>query len=126
MTKRKPKAQKYYAIKIGRNTQNTIVRTWSECKEIVNGYPSIYKSFKTEQEAKEYLLSIKDTKKKLEDNKKAIEYNRNKKRTTTPISNVFKGLRIENELLKAFEDKCTEMEVDKNEIIIELIKEWIV
>lgn len=126
MTKKKPKTQKYYAIKVGRNTKDKIVRSWSECKEIVNGYPSIYKSFLTEQEALDYLGSIKDTKKKLEENKKATEYNKNKKKTTTALTNVFKGLRIDNELLKAFEDKCTEMNLDKNEILIELIKEWVI
>ena len=38
-------------IKVRRETARcTIVRTWSECKELVLGYPSIYKSFYTEED----------------------------------------------------------------------------
>ena len=36
----KKKKQKYYAIKEGKGVKNKIVRTWSECKELVLGYPS--------------------------------------------------------------------------------------
>ena len=39
-----------YAIKEGKGVKNKIVRTWSECKELVLGYPSIYKSFYTEED----------------------------------------------------------------------------
>ena len=46
----KNKKQKYYAIKEGKGVKNKIVRTWSECKELVLGYPSIYKSFYTEED----------------------------------------------------------------------------
>ena len=38
----KKKKQKYYAIKVGKGVKDKIVRTWSECKELVLGYPSIY------------------------------------------------------------------------------------
>ena len=51
----KKKKQKYYAIKEGKGVKNKIVRTWSECKELVLGYPSIYKSFSTEEEARKML-----------------------------------------------------------------------
>ena len=44
------KKQKYYAIKEGKGVKNKIVRTWTECKELVLGYPSIYKSFYTEED----------------------------------------------------------------------------
>ena len=40
----KKKKQKYYAIKEGKGVKNKIVRTWSECKELLLGYPSIYLS----------------------------------------------------------------------------------
>ena len=56
----KKKKQKYYAIKEGKGVKNKIVRTWTECKELVLGYPSIYKSFSTEEEARKYLNGIKD------------------------------------------------------------------
>ena len=46
----KKKKQKYYAIKEGKGVKNKIVRTWTECKKLVLGYPSIYKSFYTEED----------------------------------------------------------------------------
>ncbi|WP_425306079.1 viroplasmin family protein [Clostridium neonatale] len=42
---------KYYAIKKGNGVTNKIVETWEECKVLVLGYPAIYKSFKTKDEA---------------------------------------------------------------------------
>lgn len=46
-------AQKFYAIK---NT-NQIVKTWDECKAVINGLSGAkYKSFKTKEEALSYLL----------------------------------------------------------------------
>ena len=46
-------AQKFYAIK---NT-NQIVKTWDECKAVVDGLSGAkYKSFKTKEEALSYLL----------------------------------------------------------------------
>ena len=51
----KKKKQKYYAIKEGKGVKNKIVRTWSECKELLLGYPSIYKTFYTEEEAIKFL-----------------------------------------------------------------------
>ena len=47
----KKKKQKYYAIKVGKGVKDKIVRSWGECKELVLGYPSIYKSFSTEVQA---------------------------------------------------------------------------
>lgn len=45
---------KYYAVKVGRVTG--IYNTWSECEKQVKGLSgATYKSFKTEDEAKEYL-----------------------------------------------------------------------
>ena len=40
----KKKKQKYYAIKEGKGVKNKIVRTWSECKELLLGYPIINQS----------------------------------------------------------------------------------
>lgn len=51
-------AQKFYAIK---NT-NQIVKTWDECKAVVDGLSGAkYKSFKTKAEALSYLLDEVDT-----------------------------------------------------------------
>lgn len=48
----------FYAIRKGKNVENLIVDNWEECKRYVIGYPSIFKGFKTEKEAKKYLKSI--------------------------------------------------------------------
>lgn len=51
-------AQKFYAIK---NT-NQIVKTWDECKAVVDGLSGAkYKSFKTKEDAVSYLLDEVDT-----------------------------------------------------------------
>ena len=52
------KKKLYYAIKVGNNVKNKIVETWNECKQLVIGYPSIYKGFRKEKEAKRYLKDM--------------------------------------------------------------------
>lgn len=48
----------FYAVKTGRNPG--IYRTWNECKENIQGYPSArYKGFLTEEEAIEYMEADK-------------------------------------------------------------------
>ena len=45
---------KYYAVKIGRSTG--IFTTWAECQKQTSGYPGAkFKSFKTKEEAENYL-----------------------------------------------------------------------
>jgi len=117
--------QKYYAIKTGKGVKNKIVRTWSECKELVLGYPSIYKSFKTEEEALEYLKAIKDVDKTLEENNKAMEYNKIKKKGTVSVANFLKGVRIDKTIAEEFESKCNDLNISKEKILNELIKEWV-
>lgn len=47
-------ATKYYAVKVGKTPG--IYTTWDECKDMVHGYPgAIYKSFKTMDEAKQFM-----------------------------------------------------------------------
>lgn len=47
-------SKKFYAVRSGKTTG--VFLTWDACKEAVNGYPGAeYKSFKTEDEAKNYL-----------------------------------------------------------------------
>ncbi len=50
--------KKFYAIKVGNGVKDTVVKTWQECKKLVIGYPSVYKSFNTEKEANYYLNNI--------------------------------------------------------------------
>lgn len=50
-------AKKYYAVKAGRKTG--IYETWDEAKAQVHGYKNaIYKSFKTEEEAEDYMNEV--------------------------------------------------------------------
>lgn len=116
--------QKYYAIKTGKGVKDKIVTSWSECEALVKGYPSVYKSFKSEEEAKLYLGSIKDTDKKLEENNKAMEYNKIKKKGTVSVANFLKGVRIDKTIAEEFESKCNDLNISKEKILNELIKEW--
>ena len=50
----------YYAVFKG-HTSNIIVNTWDECKNLVNGFKgAIYKKHMSEDDAKEYLSSLKN------------------------------------------------------------------
>lgn len=70
-------ATKFYAVKKG--LQTGIFNTWDECRNLVNGYPGAkYKSFKTLEEAQEYLgipiETKKDTVDIITDSSHAIAY----------------------------------------------------
>lgn len=119
------KQQKYYAIKVGKGVKDKIVTSWSECEALVKGYPAIYKSFKSEDEALEYLGAIKDVKKKLEENNKAMEHNKAKKKSTVSVAHLLKGVRIDKEVAEEFESKCNDLNISKEKILNELIKEWV-
>lgn len=114
---------KYYAIKKGNGVKDIIVRSWDECKPLVNGYPAIYKSFLTEDEALTYLGSIAENKISdiQEQTVAAIKKNKVKKATTKPIT----GLRIENGLYKKLEAKCNNFDITIHDAIKDLIKEWV-
>ena len=114
--------QKYYAIKLGKGVRDKIVTSWSECEALVKGYQSVYKSFKTEEEALEYLKAIKDVDKTLEENNKAMEY---KKKGTVSVANLLKGVRIDKVIAEEFESKCNDLNISKEKILNELIKEWV-
>ena len=117
--------QKYYAIKVGKGVRDKIVTSWSEWEALGKGYQSVYKSFKTEEEALEYLKAIKDTDKKLEENNKAMEYNKAKKKGTVSVANLLKGVRIDKVIAEEFESKCNDLNISKEKILNELIKEWV-
>lgn len=86
------------------------------------GYPSIYKSFTTEEEAKKYLEGIRDKDVPLieEKVKKHIETSKKRKATTKAIH-----FRVPNDIYNRFMDKVEEMELDKNKVLLEMVKEWI-
>lgn len=110
---------KYYAIKEGKGIKNKIVRTWEECSKLVLGYNSVYKSFKTEEDALKYLNSV-DVKKVKEQTKKGMEHKKKIKETTRLIQ-----ARIPKELYNNFIDKCVRMDMDKDIIIKKMIEEWL-
>ena len=118
----KNKKQKYYAIKEGKGVKNKIVRTWSECKELVLGYPSIYKSFSTEEEARKYLNGIKDKDIPVIQDKVKINIQSSKKRRSSTKAISF---RVPNEIYNEFIKKVDETGLDKDKILLEMIKEWI-
>lgn len=118
----KKKKQKYYAIKEGKGVKNKIVRTWSECKELVLGYPSIYKSFYTEEEAIKFLGGIND--KDIPAIKEKIKVNiqsSKRRRSSTKAIN----FRVPNEVYNDFIKKVDETGLDRDKILLEMIKEWI-
>ncbi|WP_394857246.1 ribonuclease H1 domain-containing protein [Clostridium paraputrificum] len=118
MAKKKTKA-KFYAIKDGIGVKDIIVNSWNECSKLVLGYNAVYKSFRTEEEAKKYLGSV-DVEKVKEQAKKGMEDRKIKKETTRSFS-----IRLPKEMYKDFEEKCSSMNLDKDKAIFMLIDEWI-
>lgn len=111
---------KYYAIKEGKGVKDKIVNTWEECSKLVLGYNSVYKSFKTLEEAKEYLSNV-DVEKVKEQTKVGIQKSRERRSKTKAVST-----RINNELYEKFNMKCEEFEMTKGEVIKMLIEEWVI
>ncbi|KPI48390.1 RNase H1/viroplasmin domain-containing protein [Clostridioides difficile] len=103
ITKKKNREKKYYAIKEGRGVENLIVRTWTECKELVHGYNSVYKSFANLEDANKYLKEVNVAKVK-EQAKHQIENKKIIKQTTKHIE----GFRISNEMYEDLEIRCRE------------------
>lgn len=118
MAKKKTKA-KFYAIKDGIGVKDIIVTSWNECSKLVLGYNAVYKSFRTEEEAKNYLGSV-DVEKVKEQAKKGMEERKIRKETTRSFS-----VRLPKEMYKDFEEKCSSMNLDKDKAIFMLIDEWI-
>lgn len=88
MGKKKIKS-KFYAIKDGIGVKDIIVTSWSECSKLVLGYNAVYKSFRTEEEAKKYLGSV-DVEKVKEQAKKGMEERLKKKLQDPLISDYLK------------------------------------
>ena len=68
-------------LKFGKTVRGIIVEDWEICQKYVNGYPSIYKKFKTKEEAECYLKDMSEEKIKeyIKRNKKCRAYRLNKK-----------------------------------------------
>ena len=115
----KKKKTKYYAIKEGKGVKDIIVNTWEECSKLVLGYNSVYKSFKTKEEAERYLKGVNVSKIK----EKAIKgmQESKKKKATTKVINV----RIDRNLYDMFSEKCNKLDLEEDKVIKNMIEEWI-
>jgi viroplasmin and RNaseH domain-containing protein len=118
MSKKKTK-NKFYAIKEGKGVSNSIVNTWDECSKLVLGYNSVYKSFKTREEAEKY-LDIVNTEEVKEKTIKSIQAKRSRKVNSEIIK-----IELPKDLYLDFIDRCADMEMDKEKVIKELVKEWL-
>lgn len=117
--------KKFYAIKKGNGVENKIVSTWEECKSLVEGYHSEFKSFKTEEDAIKY-LGIKNKR------------NKNNKKTNKKSDNGIVNLKIQNkedksssfkvqisdELYNDFMKKCIEKHLSKDMILAFIMNQW--
>lgn len=117
--------KKFYAIKKGNGVENKIVSTWEECKSLVEGYHSEFKSFKTEEDALKY-LGIKNKR------------NKNNKKTNKKSDNGIVNLKIQNkedksssfkvqisdELYNDFMKKCIEKHLSKDMILAFIMNQW--
>lgn len=113
------KKAKFYAIKEGKGVSNLIVDTWDECSKLVLGYNSVYKSFKTKEEAENYLGSVNVEEVK----EKAIigmEIKKEKKKKGKAIV-----IRLPKEINEKFEDRCLELDTEKEKVIESLVMEWL-
>jgi viroplasmin and RNaseH domain-containing protein len=122
---------KFYAIKKGNGVENKIVLSWEECKSLVDGYPSIFKSFKSEDDALKY-LGIEKSKSKKKPNKK------NKSKANTNFESGIINLQVQNkshknknfkvqisdELYNDFISKCMEKHLSKDMILAFIINQW--
>ena len=113
----KVKVPKWYAIKDGKDVKNIIVTSWDECKVLVLGRNSIYKSFLSEEEAKRYLNKIddRDVQRIKDRTAKMIIKSKERKSTTKPLN----GLRIPSELYEIIEAKAERNNVDIEKLIVE-------
>lgn len=126
---------KFYAIKKGNGVENKIVLSWEECKSIVDGYPSEFKSFKTEDDALNYLGIKKNKSKNKNKNKKNNSQNINlvEKKESKIINlqvqnksskNKFFKVQISDELYNDFINKCIEKHLSKDMILGFIMNQW--
>lgn len=54
-----------------------------------------------------------------------MEHNKAKKKSTVSVEHLLKGVRIDKEVAEEFEAKCKDLNISKEKILNELIKEWV-
>lgn len=125
----KKKVKKFYAIKEGNGVTNLIVNTWDECSKLVLGYNAVYKSFRTKEEAEQYLtiVNVEEVKEKAIKGMEARKANKDKPKAPKPKTTKTKALiiHIPKDIYNRFDKKCKDMEQDVEEVLEDLIKEWI-
>ena len=118
---------KFYAIKKGNGVENKIVLSWTECKTLVDGYPSEFKSFKTEEDALKYLGIEKQKPKKK--NKSSKNSKSDSGVISLEIQNKSKKnksfkVQISDELYNDFIAKCMEKHISKDMILAFVMNQW--
>lgn len=110
---------KFYAIKEGNGVSNLIVNTWDECSKLVLGYNSVYKSFKTREEAEKYLniVNTEEIKEKTIKTKEVKKYKRGNKEVIR--------VDLAKDIYEKFIIKCDDVGMSKEKVIREMIKEWL-
>ena len=111
---------KYYAIKYAKGIQNKIVRSWEECKQQVTGTTAIYKSFKSEIEAIQYLKSIpdKDVPKLVQKYEYIAKVNKAKQESIQTI----KSLQVSKELYTAISNTAQKNNTTVEEVVVYCLK----
>ena len=115
--------KKYYAIKKGNGVTNKIVDTWNECKALVLGYPAIYKSFKTEDEALEY-LGLKPEECSVEEQHQDQVKKSSSKKKKGKNQRIVKVC-LDKELYIQFIKECERVDMSEEMVIKNMIKEWL-
>ena len=113
------KKKKFYAIKVGKNCNDVIVRDWNKCKELVHGYNSVYKSFATIEEANKYLSTV-NVDNIREQKEFAIQKRKESKSKGTHV-----GFRIPNEIYTELEKRSKETGLNIEKIIEFAIAQYI-
>ena len=115
----KKKGKKFYAIKEGKGVTNLILDTWDECEPLVKGYPSVYKSFITKEEAETYLGSVNVQEVK-EQTIKGMEARKEKTKKGRAIV-----IRLPKDIYEKFENRCSELDTEKEKVMESLVLEWL-
>lgn len=95
----------------------------SECKELVLGYPAVYKSFKSKDKAMEYLgLKVKEDKTPSErEDKGSVKKPKKKKGKNQEILKIC----LDKDLYESFKKECERLDMSEDMIIKNMIKEWL-
>lgn len=90
------------------------------------GYPAEYKGFATKEEAELYLgIKIKDTSNDEINRVSNTKKMKIKKRKSRNKNSAILEVELRKDLYNDFSDRCSSLEIAGNDIIVNLIKEWL-